>query len=113
MGRVRRLGWALRFCAALGLVGAIPAAAIAQPGDKAGTTVMNPHAERAQRLAQNDGETKETRSLQERMFQLIDEGRYREALPLAERRLALLERTLAPASPWLANALCVAGYYYR
>jgi tetratricopeptide (TPR) repeat protein len=58
-------------------------------------------------------QTKEAQSLVIQSIELREQGRYSEAIPLAQRALAIREKSLGPDHPAVANALSnLAGMYY-
>src|SRR5215468_11582404 len=65
-----------------------------------------PHATFAQGLA-------EAAALNQQVIQLYNQGRYSEAMPLAQRALAIQEKALGPNHPSVANLLSNLAFLYH
>ena len=60
------------------------------------------------------GDLEEAQALNEKVVQLYQQGRYREALPLAQRALEIREKVLGPEQhPDIANSLNNLALLYR
>ena len=68
---------------------------------------------RAADAAAQEGEIQEAKALDEQVAQLYAQGRYSEAIPLAQRALAIKEKVLGTEHPGTARALRLLGNLYR
>ncbi|MEN9215954.1 MAG: tetratricopeptide repeat protein, partial [Gloeomargarita sp. HHBFW_bins_162] len=93
MGKQQLAGWVL----AVGVVLGVPV----------GIGMNQPQVVMAQ-----SAELQEAERLNQKVIQLYNQGRYSEAIPLAQRSLAILEKALGPDHPDVATSLNnLAGLY--
>jgi tetratricopeptide (TPR) repeat protein len=78
--------------------------AAAQTSEVRPASERSPAAAAVNAQAQTDV-TKEAEALRQQIFQFYKEGKFREALPLAERALAITSRTRPDSDPYVTDAL--------
>jgi CHAT domain-containing protein/Tfp pilus assembly protein PilF len=86
----RTLLWTTALIATLGLVTGVPNASLAQTPPPS---------------AQQSAELEEAERLMQQAFELYQQGKYAEAIPLAQRSLAIREKVLGPEHPDVATSL--------